>query len=324
MEVRSVSSSSVRDSVKQRKHNGQTVLQVGPEAQLCKDLTVDDLFCPENQNPDHCTARIARATNTPSDCSVGLSARTGRQSPLSEDWDAVGVHPAGLSSKSIHGTQKLKSGAVRLELGPVSPMATPLAVPLALYKQDKRVRNGWKDGKRPIRALKLHMGSRVYLVEGVGLREQCHLLCASAAHPSMETTPMGAHWEHWPTEERQTLNFTSGMQLSARTAFLFLWDAFSATPPHRQVRGGRRSQGRGHSGCGSGGEQGAVTPAIAPDQNLSPGLESFPFTRGSTGDEQAHHGSHYEALPTFAMVYVHMKSGEWRKGCSLHHVARCN
>lgn len=40
-----MSSSSVRDSVKQRKHNGQTVLQVVSEAQLCEDLTVDYLFC---------------------------------------------------------------------------------------------------------------------------------------------------------------------------------------------------------------------------------------------------------------------------------------
>lgn len=32
-------------SVKQRKHNDQTVLQVESEAQLCADLTVDDLFC---------------------------------------------------------------------------------------------------------------------------------------------------------------------------------------------------------------------------------------------------------------------------------------
>lgn len=44
-EVLSLSSSSVRDSVKQRKHNDQTVLQVVSEAQLCADLTVDDLFC---------------------------------------------------------------------------------------------------------------------------------------------------------------------------------------------------------------------------------------------------------------------------------------
>lgn len=44
-EVLSTSSSSVRDSVKQRKHNDQTVLQVVSEAQLCLDLTVDDLFC---------------------------------------------------------------------------------------------------------------------------------------------------------------------------------------------------------------------------------------------------------------------------------------
>lgn len=40
-----MSSSSVRDSVKQRKHNDQTVLQVMSEAQLCAELTVDDLFC---------------------------------------------------------------------------------------------------------------------------------------------------------------------------------------------------------------------------------------------------------------------------------------
>lgn len=44
-EVLSTSSSSVRDSVKQRKHNDRTVLQVVSEAQLCVDLTVDDLFC---------------------------------------------------------------------------------------------------------------------------------------------------------------------------------------------------------------------------------------------------------------------------------------
>lgn len=44
-EVLSMSSSSVRDSVKQRKHNDRTVLQVVSEAQLCMDLTVDDLFC---------------------------------------------------------------------------------------------------------------------------------------------------------------------------------------------------------------------------------------------------------------------------------------
>ena len=31
--------------MKQRKHNDQTVLQVESEAQLCADLTVDDLFC---------------------------------------------------------------------------------------------------------------------------------------------------------------------------------------------------------------------------------------------------------------------------------------
>ncbi len=44
-EVLSMSSSSVRDSVKQSKHNDQPVLQVVSEAQLCVDLTVDDLFC---------------------------------------------------------------------------------------------------------------------------------------------------------------------------------------------------------------------------------------------------------------------------------------
>lgn len=44
-EVHSVPSPSVRDSVKQRKHNDQTVLQVVSEAQLCTDFTVDVLFC---------------------------------------------------------------------------------------------------------------------------------------------------------------------------------------------------------------------------------------------------------------------------------------
>lgn len=31
-------------------------------------------------------------------------------------------------------------------------------------------------------------------------REKCHLLCASAAGPSMETTPLGARWERWHTD----------------------------------------------------------------------------------------------------------------------------
>ena len=60
-------------------------------------------------------------------------------------------------------------------------------------------------------------------------------------------------------------------------------DAFSATPPHRQVRGDMRSQGRGPSGCGSRGEQGAVTPAIAPDQNLSPGWRASPSPADQLG-----------------------------------------
>lgn len=44
-EVHSVPSSSVRDSVKQRKHKDQTVLQVVLEAQLCAEFTGDVLFC---------------------------------------------------------------------------------------------------------------------------------------------------------------------------------------------------------------------------------------------------------------------------------------
>lgn len=44
-EVLSIASSSVRDSVKHRKHNDQTVLQVVLVAQLCVDITVDVLFC---------------------------------------------------------------------------------------------------------------------------------------------------------------------------------------------------------------------------------------------------------------------------------------
>lgn len=34
----------------------------------------------------------------------------------------------------------------------------------------------------------------------VCLCEKCHLLCASAAEPSMETTPLCAHWECWHTD----------------------------------------------------------------------------------------------------------------------------
>lgn len=44
-EVHSVPSSSVRDSVKQRKHKDWTVLQVALEAQLCAEFTGDVLFC---------------------------------------------------------------------------------------------------------------------------------------------------------------------------------------------------------------------------------------------------------------------------------------
>lgn len=44
-EVHPVSSSSVRNCVKHRKHNAGTVLQVVSEAQLATDFTVDVLFC---------------------------------------------------------------------------------------------------------------------------------------------------------------------------------------------------------------------------------------------------------------------------------------
>lgn len=44
-EVHSVPSSSVRDSVNQRKHKDQTVLQVVLEAQLCANFTGNVLFC---------------------------------------------------------------------------------------------------------------------------------------------------------------------------------------------------------------------------------------------------------------------------------------
>lgn len=44
-EVHAVSSSSVRNCVKHRKHNARTVLQVVSEAQLATDFTVDVLFC---------------------------------------------------------------------------------------------------------------------------------------------------------------------------------------------------------------------------------------------------------------------------------------